>query len=169
MSGLNSMGNYQKLCHRIKPLFAGVVAASGLAVSAPATSGTYTVVLTGAIVDVLTSVMGVPGVPTTPLPPLYQDPRLVDWGGTGWATQHTVSIDSKSGKVIDFEERLLDGYQYGTGGNTAHMHGPGDTWYPGIGFNSGCTVVSANPGETGTIVYDCPPLINQPLIASLGS
>lgn len=134
--------------------------ASGVMASANIHAGTYTAVLSGAIVDQQTSVMGVPGVSESYFSPLYQDPRLVPFGGPGWATELTISIDSNTGAVTDFKEMFTEGLEWGSGGPQAHQNTQGDHWETGVLFPDGCSITSANAGESGTIVFDCPNTTN---------
>ena len=143
-----------------------VTIALGLATGASVSAWTYTAALDGASVDHLSHVTGI-GVASSPQPPLYQDPRLVPYGGSGWASQLTIVIDSTTGELIDFKETYTEGFEYGSGGPAAFLYTQGSHWSAGPTFGAGCRVTSANPGETGAIVYECPEIIDHAGIAVL--
>lgn len=167
--GIFKMRNFDKK-PSLKPVVGAVIAASGVAASSMATAGTYTSVISGALVNQSSDIMGVPGVASGYNPPLYQNPRLVPFGGPGWGNTLTISIDSQTGEVTDFETLGTSGFVSGSGGPQGSVQAQGNRFVTGLTFpQATCGVTSANPGETGTIIYDCPigpAVINQPFFAS---
>ncbi len=141
------------------PLLSAILAISGATV---ASAASYNVSLSGFAIDQTSTVLNLPGVPTAPLQPQYQLPRLGAYGtGPGWNSTLELTIDAISGEVSDFTMTIREAGIYGFGGpqwqirtdeleySAAPSYGP-----------SVCSVTNSGNDSDGTLVYDCPSIPN---------
>lgn len=121
-------------------LLGAIVAASGASI---ATAGNIYVEATGVAVNQGTTIQNIPGVPDAVSPPLYQEPRMRDYGGAGWASKLTMVIDDSTGALSSYSMTLTDpaGQNFGSGGPQYDVRSVGRTYTFQDGFDgSGCSV-----------------------------
>ncbi len=148
----------------LKPLTAAIVLASaGPLVNA----ASYEVSFAGYWMDTVTVISNVPGVPTAPMSPRYQLPRLGNYQAPGWPVTMLLSIDAGTGAITDFEYAIIGGGWYGSGGPQALLYSdelilsPTDEYYQQ--FASGpefCVVSNSANDADGVLGYDCPEVVN---------
>ncbi len=150
------------------PLFSAILALSGTTVTSAAS---YNVSLSGFAIDQITTIQNLPGVPTAPLQPQYQLPRLGAYGtGPGWNSTLELTIDAISGEVSDFTMSIREAGIYGSGGpqwlvrTDEHEYSASPLYGPAV-----CSVTHGGNDLDGTLVYDCPSIFYAENFASLNA
>lgn len=124
-------------------LFLATAIASGVGI---AHAGKIYIEATGVGVNQQTTVQNTPGVSDALFPPLYQEPRLRDFGGDGWASEIRLVIDDTTGEVTDYSVTLTDplGQNFGGGGPQFDIRAAGREYTFAEGFDgSNCEVAPA--------------------------
>lgn len=147
-------------------LVSAIAAASGVAGVA---AGNIYIEATGVGVNQQTTVQNVPGIANTLNPPIYQEPRLRNYGGDGWASKIRLVIDDATGAVTDYQVTLTDplGQNYGSGGPQFDIRTVGREYtYPNDFDGTNCEVApdfipEAEVNPTGFPFPGTPPLTGR--------
>ena len=155
----------------IKPLAAAIAVVTqspGLSAAA------YEVSLQGVAIDMRRTILEVPGVPTLPSPPLYQHPRLAMFGGPGWDTAASMSIDAISGAVVDFDYNIRAPGWFGFGGNRLDLRADEQIYRATdeyrAQFTGGavfCSVTNDANDADGVLAFHCPSEPDDMRVAAL--
>ncbi len=147
-----------KNLHKVSPLLGAIIAITG---SAAVSAASYTVSLSGFAINQSTTIQNIPGVPTAPLPPNYQLPRLGAFGtGPGWNATLDMTLDAASGEVTDFLMTLREGGAiFGSGGPQWDIRADEREHFPSPAYGPAvCSVTNGGNDADGTLTYDCPPV-----------
>lgn len=120
---------------KINCLLSSILAVSG---SSLATAGNIYIEADGVAVNQQTSIQNTPGIPAnSPHPPTYQEPRLRNYGGDGWASKLRLVIDDSTAAVTDFRLTLTDplGQNFGSGGPQFDVRSAGREYSFAEGFD----------------------------------
>jgi len=154
-----------KKLQKISPLLGAIIAVTG---SAAVSAKSYTVNASGNAVSQLTTIQNVPGVPTAPMPALYQAPAMSSVGGAGVPYDMSVTVDGDTGEVTDFKVISTHAGIFSATGTRFDIRPVGRYYTPGAGFGPGaCSVTNGANDSDGVLEYDCPTVQNTANFADL--
>ncbi len=155
----------------LKPLAAAIAVVT----QSPALGASvYEVSLEGVAIDMRRTILEVPGVPSSPFPPVYQHPRLAMFGGPDWDTKASLSIDAISGAVVDFEYNIRAPGWFGFGGNRLDLRADEQIYRATdeyrAQFTGGavfCSVTNDANDADGVLAFHCPSEPDEMRVATL--